>query len=190
MAIGCTGGRHRSVAIAEHLAEHYGERGDYTVGVAHRDIDKPPRAHDRPRGWWREYRPRQSGSRSPTCARSGRFYDAVFFALGVRRMLESEHAIAYGVTARTFWLKQRMAPAPGYGHVALHANGKAAVDAAHAAGLANGGADDGAAGPAAPVRAALLRRLPARPRRAARRGRQRRGRLAAAPRRAGQASAR
>ncbi len=31
-------------------------------------------------------------------ARSAAFYDAVFFALGVRRMHESEHAIAYGVT--------------------------------------------------------------------------------------------
>ena len=29
-------------------------------------------------------------------ARSARFYDAVFFALGVRRMIDSEHAIAYG----------------------------------------------------------------------------------------------
>ena len=38
-------------------------------------------------------------------------------------------------------------PAPGYGHVALGASGRAAVDAAHAAGLAAGGADDGAPGP-------------------------------------------
>jgi RNase adapter protein RapZ len=43
VGIGCTGGRHRSVAIAEHLSAHYRERGDYTVGVNHRDIDKPPR---------------------------------------------------------------------------------------------------------------------------------------------------
>jgi UPF0042 nucleotide-binding protein len=43
VAIGCTGGRHRSVAIAEWLAAHYREAGDYTVGVVHRDIDKPPR---------------------------------------------------------------------------------------------------------------------------------------------------
>jgi len=39
------------------------------------------------------------------------------------------------------------APGPGYGHVALHANGKAGVDAAHRAGLANGGRDDGPPGP-------------------------------------------
>ena len=43
VGIGCTGGRHRSVAIAEHLAAHYRDRGGYTVGVSHRDIDKSPR---------------------------------------------------------------------------------------------------------------------------------------------------
>lgn len=40
VAIGCTGGRHRSVAIAEHLAKSYGARSDLIVEVAHRDIDK------------------------------------------------------------------------------------------------------------------------------------------------------
>jgi len=44
VAIGCTGGRHRSVAVAEHLAHHYRESGDYMVDVAHRDISKPPRS--------------------------------------------------------------------------------------------------------------------------------------------------
>jgi UPF0042 nucleotide-binding protein len=43
IGIGCTGGRHRSVVIAEHLASVYGERGDYLVDVVHRDVDKPPR---------------------------------------------------------------------------------------------------------------------------------------------------
>jgi UPF0042 nucleotide-binding protein len=43
IAVGCTGGRHRSVAIAEHLAERYGDREDVAVAVAHRDIDKNPR---------------------------------------------------------------------------------------------------------------------------------------------------
>ena len=38
-------------------------------------------------------------------------------------------------------------PAPGYGHLALAAAGKAAVDAAHEAGLENGGRDDGPPGP-------------------------------------------
>jgi UPF0042 nucleotide-binding protein len=43
IGIGCTGGRHRSVVIAERLASVYGERGDYMVDVVHRDVDKPPR---------------------------------------------------------------------------------------------------------------------------------------------------
>jgi UPF0042 nucleotide-binding protein len=43
IAIGCTGGRHRSVAVAEHLAKHYAESGDYIVDVKHRDVDKTVR---------------------------------------------------------------------------------------------------------------------------------------------------
>ena len=43
IAIGCTGGRHRSVAVAEHLAERYRDQQDLAVAVAHRDIDKQPR---------------------------------------------------------------------------------------------------------------------------------------------------
>jgi UPF0042 nucleotide-binding protein len=42
IAIGCTGGRHRSVAIAEHLAGRYREHDDLDVAVAHRDIGKSP----------------------------------------------------------------------------------------------------------------------------------------------------
>ncbi len=38
VAVGCTGGRHRSVAIAEHLSDRYGGEGDYLIDVAHRDI--------------------------------------------------------------------------------------------------------------------------------------------------------
>jgi UPF0042 nucleotide-binding protein len=44
VGIGCTGGRHRSVVIAERLARIYGERGEYLVDVVHRDVRKPPRA--------------------------------------------------------------------------------------------------------------------------------------------------
>ena len=80
--------------------------------------------------------------------RSARFYDAVFFALGTRRAHQSRHAIAYGDNGPAFWIVERgRRPAPGYGHVALSAAGKAAVQAAHAAGVANGGSDDGAPGP-------------------------------------------
>ncbi len=79
--------------------------------------------------------------------RSARFYDAVFYALGVRRMHESPYAVAYGVNAPQFWIVVRgRRPGPAYGHLALAATGKAAVDAAHAAGLANGGRDDGSPG--------------------------------------------
>ena len=44
IAIGCTGGRHRSVAIAEYLAEHIRASGDHFVEVQHRDVERPPRA--------------------------------------------------------------------------------------------------------------------------------------------------
>ncbi len=43
IAIGCTGGRHRSVAIAEHLAERYRDHDEFDVAVAHRDIEERPR---------------------------------------------------------------------------------------------------------------------------------------------------
>jgi UPF0042 nucleotide-binding protein len=42
VAVGCTGGRHRSVAICEHLAARYEDRDDLNVAVSHRDIDKGP----------------------------------------------------------------------------------------------------------------------------------------------------
>ncbi len=45
VAVGCTGGRHRSVAIAEHLAGRYADSDDVRVEVSHRDITKA----DRPR---------------------------------------------------------------------------------------------------------------------------------------------
>jgi catechol 2,3-dioxygenase-like lactoylglutathione lyase family enzyme len=80
--------------------------------------------------------------------RAARFYDAIFFSLGARRMLDTERAIAYGITGPELWIVVRgRGPGPTYGHVALRASGKAAVDAAHAAGLANGGSDEGAPAP-------------------------------------------
>ena len=42
VAVGCTGGRHRSVAIAEALGEHCRESGDYLVEVQHRDVNRVP----------------------------------------------------------------------------------------------------------------------------------------------------
>lgn len=41
VGIGCTGGHHRSVAIAEELAARYRDDPAYLVDVSHRDIDKP-----------------------------------------------------------------------------------------------------------------------------------------------------
>ena len=38
VAIGCTGGKHRSVMIAEALSNHLKDRGELTV-VIHRDIN-------------------------------------------------------------------------------------------------------------------------------------------------------
>jgi RNase adapter protein RapZ len=41
IAIGCTGGRHRSVAIVEHLADRYRNGEGYLVDVQHRDVTRP-----------------------------------------------------------------------------------------------------------------------------------------------------
>ena len=41
VAIGCTGGRHRSVAIARHLADRYGDQNGYLIDVTDRDVDEP-----------------------------------------------------------------------------------------------------------------------------------------------------
>jgi catechol 2,3-dioxygenase-like lactoylglutathione lyase family enzyme len=80
--------------------------------------------------------------------RSARFYDAIFFAIGARRMHESPHAIAYGVDDASFWIVTRGRPAaPGYGHVAFRASGRVAVKGAYEAGLRAGGRDHGAPGP-------------------------------------------
>jgi UPF0042 nucleotide-binding protein len=43
VAIGCTGGRHRSVAIAEHIAEELKARLSVDVDLSHRDIGEVDR---------------------------------------------------------------------------------------------------------------------------------------------------
>ena len=79
--------------------------------------------------------------------RSAEFYDAVFFPLGVRRLHEGDGAIAYGVDQPMFWIVVRgLGPGPGYGHVALSASGRPAVNASYEAGLAHGGREHGAPG--------------------------------------------
>ncbi len=85
-----------------------------------------------------------------------RFYDAVLAALGYRRVWadlrpgERGQAVGYGEVGGSdrLAIKQTDAPLPplpGF-HLALCAPGRAAVDAFHAAALANGGRDDGAPG--------------------------------------------
>lgn len=44
IGIGCTGGRHRSVYVAEKLAAAYRGDDSYTVEVTHRDIGRQPRS--------------------------------------------------------------------------------------------------------------------------------------------------
>jgi UPF0042 nucleotide-binding protein len=41
LAVGCTGGRHRSVTIVEHLARRYADREDVVVEIDHRDAARP-----------------------------------------------------------------------------------------------------------------------------------------------------
>ena len=119
--IGCTGGRHRSVAVAEHLAR------------AFRRVRRVHRRHRAPR----HHKPRAQLSPSAPAEtihpvidhveveisdleRSARFYDAVFRALGARRIFDSPDAIGYGINDARLWIVARgRAPAPGFGHVAI-----------------------------------------------------------------------
>ena len=82
--------------------------------------------------------------------RSKRFYDAALGALGYRRVFEGEGYMAYGADAPAFWVAQVMdvlGPQPGPGlHVCFEAPSRTAVDAFHAAALAQGGADNGRPG--------------------------------------------
>jgi catechol 2,3-dioxygenase-like lactoylglutathione lyase family enzyme len=81
-------------------------------------------------------------------ARSAAFYDAVFGRLGIRRQFQAQGAVAWGDNAPQFWIVERgRTPQPGYGHIALAAASRPAVDAAYRAGLENGGSGDGEPGP-------------------------------------------
>lgn len=83
-------------------------------------------------------------------ARAGVFYDAVFAALGVNRVMEHPMGLAYGRAFPEFWASapQNHQPAtPGNGaHVCFAAPHRDAVDLFHAKGLAAGGDDAGAPG--------------------------------------------
>lgn len=44
IAVGCTGGRHRSVTVADRIARELGKRDDVKLRVVHRDLELEPRA--------------------------------------------------------------------------------------------------------------------------------------------------
>ncbi len=43
IAVGCTGGRHRSVTVADRIARELGRRNDVKLQVVHRDVELEPR---------------------------------------------------------------------------------------------------------------------------------------------------
>ena len=40
VAVGCAGGKHRSVTVARALCAHLTARAEYGIKIEHRDIDK------------------------------------------------------------------------------------------------------------------------------------------------------
>jgi catechol 2,3-dioxygenase-like lactoylglutathione lyase family enzyme len=84
-------------------------------------------------------------------ARSRRFYDAVFAPLGCRCLDSGDGYLGYGAVAVQLWLYAVERPVPadtGSGlHFSFVAPSRKAVDAFHAAALAQGGRDNGAPGP-------------------------------------------
>ena len=83
-------------------------------------------------------------------ARAGVFYDAVFDALSIGRVMEHPMGVAYGRAFPEFWAsvpQDHGAASAGKGaHVCFAAPDRQAVDRFHAQGLAAGGHDAGAPG--------------------------------------------
>ncbi|MBL8573094.1 MAG: VOC family protein [Hyphomicrobiaceae bacterium] len=85
-------------------------------------------------------------------ARSARFYDAALAPLGYCRLVTTDREIGYGLpgaTAELWVLTPFNGAAATFGNgtdVAFDAPSHAAIDAFHAAALANGGSDEGAPG--------------------------------------------
>jgi catechol 2,3-dioxygenase-like lactoylglutathione lyase family enzyme len=82
--------------------------------------------------------------------RAAAFYDAVLGALGYGRVWSDDDAVGYGEPGGGDKLaiklrEPQQRPGPGF-HVAFAAPSRDAVDDFHAAALANGGTDNGAAG--------------------------------------------
>lgn len=85
--------------------------------------------------------------------RAGAFYDAVLATLGYRRQRQDGTEIGYSIDGDVrcrFWVVTPFNGEPAtFGNgttIALVAETRAAVDAFHAAALANGGTDEGAPG--------------------------------------------
>jgi len=81
--------------------------------------------------------------------RATRFYDAALGALGYRRAMSESFGCAWGLDWPEFWaqLPDAGEASPGNGvHVAFIAASREAVDAFHAAALAEGGSDAGEPG--------------------------------------------
>jgi catechol 2,3-dioxygenase-like lactoylglutathione lyase family enzyme len=85
------------------------------------------------------------GLEATDLARSAAFYDALFHPLGGRRIVDSPEAVAYGVHRPVLWVVARGGkPSSGWGHLAITAHGRPAVDAAYASAMQRGGRDAGA----------------------------------------------
>ncbi len=83
-------------------------------------------------------------------SRAMRFYEAVLGALGYETIDVRGSTVGFGKQYSEFWINARpeMTPIPSRSgaHICLRARSSEAVDAFHAAALANGGASDGLPG--------------------------------------------
>ena len=96
IAIGCTGGRHRSVAIAEHLGRALPRRRTASRSRSSTATSTCRRARRTAAECARRDRPPRVRGRRPE--RSARFYDAVFFALGIAPRVPVAAARSPGAT--------------------------------------------------------------------------------------------
>ncbi|OJW26245.1 MAG: glyoxalase [Rhodospirillales bacterium 69-11] len=83
-------------------------------------------------------------------SKAKRFYDAALAPLGYRCLHAGADALGYGDTDAALWVMTAARPVPPDDasglHVCFRAPSRAAVDAFHAAGMAQGGRDNGAPG--------------------------------------------
>ena len=88
------------------------------------------------------------GMRNLAAARG--FYDRVLGTLGYKLLAEYPGSLGYGDAHAEFWLLAAERPVPADDqsglHLSFHAPSRAAVDAFHAAALAEGGSDNGKPG--------------------------------------------